>query len=80
MMNRRRRIDLGKRAGVTSGLLGVLCILGELCFLLPDLLVTRDALPTYKEHVGVFRAILLGTILATFALGALSVVLIRSKT
>jgi hypothetical protein len=34
---------IGKRAGVASGLLGMLCIFGELCFLLPDLLVKADA-------------------------------------
>jgi len=74
-----RRINLGKRAGVASGLLGVLCVLAEFCFLLPDLLVTRDALPFYKANLGVFRGILLGTILATFALGTLSTLLLRSK-
>lgn len=62
-----RRINLGKRAGVASGLLG---ILAELCFLLPDLLVTPDALPMYKANLGVFRAILQAAIVATFALGA----------
>ena len=65
-----RRINLGKRAGVASGLLGILCILAELFFLLPDLLVTPDALPMYKANLGVFRAILQAAIVATFALGA----------
>lgn len=72
--------SIGKRAGVASGLLGVLCVLGELCFLLPDLLVTVDARPFYREHIGVFRGILLTAILATFALGAASVLLLRSRT
>ncbi|MEO7151295.1 MAG: hypothetical protein ABIX46_06245 [Burkholderiaceae bacterium] len=65
------RIALGRRAGLVSGLLGTLCVLAELCFLLPDLLVTRDALPMYIEHLSVFRAILKGSLLTTFALGAL---------
>lgn len=73
------RTDLGKRAGVTSGLLGVLCVLGELCFLLPDLLVTADALPFYKANLGLFRGILQAAIFATFVLGAASIVLLRSK-
>ena len=79
-MNRRLRTNLGKRAGVASGLLGVLCILGEFCFIFPDLLVTRDALPFYKANLGIFKGILWGTIAATFVLGALGVLLLRSKT
>ncbi len=78
-MTRAGLIDAGKRAGVTSGLLGVLCVLAELCFLLPDLLVTKDALPFYKANLGLLRGILLAAIVATFALGALSIVLLRSK-
>ena len=69
------RTALGRRAGLVSGLLGMLCVLAELCFLLPDLLVTRDALPMYIEHLSVFRAILKGSILTTFVLGTLGVVL-----
>jgi sterol desaturase/sphingolipid hydroxylase (fatty acid hydroxylase superfamily) len=69
------RGGVGKRAGLTSGLLGMLCVLAELCFLLPDLLVTQDALQMYKAHIGLFRGILQGSILATFVLGALGVVL-----
>lgn len=79
-MNRRLRIDLGKRAGVTSGLLGVLCVLAEFCFLFPDLLVTREALPFYKANLEVFRGILWTSICATFVLGAASLALLRSKT
>jgi hypothetical protein len=41
-VNPRPRINLGKRAGVASGLLGVLCVLAEFCFLFPDLLVTGN--------------------------------------
>lgn len=69
------RIAIGKRAGLTSGLLGMLCVLGELCFLLPDLLVTRDALPIYKANIGLFRGILEVSIFTTFFLGAIGVVL-----
>jgi sterol desaturase/sphingolipid hydroxylase (fatty acid hydroxylase superfamily) len=68
---------IGKRAGITAGVLGMLCVLAELCFLLPDLLVTKDALPVYLAHIGLFRAILQASIFASFALGAASVVLAR---
>jgi sterol desaturase/sphingolipid hydroxylase (fatty acid hydroxylase superfamily) len=78
-LSRALRIRLGKRAAVASGLLGVLCVLGELCFLLPDLLVTRDALPIYKANLALFRGILQAAIFATFALGAAAVLLLRSK-
>ena len=67
------RAGIGKRAGLISGLLGMLCVLGELCFLLPDMLVTRDALPVYVEYVGLFRGILAASIFATIALGVLGV-------
>ena len=79
-MNRRLRVGLGKRAGVTAGLLGILCVLAEFGFLFPDLLVTREALPFYKANLGVFRGILWTSIVATFALGALSLLLLRSKS
>jgi sterol desaturase/sphingolipid hydroxylase (fatty acid hydroxylase superfamily) len=78
-MNRRLRIDIGKRAGVTSGLLGVLCVLAEFCFLFPDLLVTRDALPFYKANLAVFKGILWATIAMTFLTGLISLGLMRSK-
>jgi sterol desaturase/sphingolipid hydroxylase (fatty acid hydroxylase superfamily) len=71
------RRALARRAGLVSGFLGMLCVLGELCFLLPDLLVTRDALPMYVEHIGVFRGLLQGSIVTTVALGALGLVLER---
>jgi len=74
------RIDIGKRAGVASGLLGVLCIAAELCFLFPDLLVSREMLPVYRQNLAVLRGVLLGTIVAALFLGALSVMLLRSKT
>lgn len=78
-MRPRLKAHLGKRAGVTSGALGMLCVLAELCFLFPELLVTPDALPVYRENLGVFRGILAATILATFALAVLSLFLLRSK-
>jgi sterol desaturase/sphingolipid hydroxylase (fatty acid hydroxylase superfamily) len=71
------RVGMGKRAGLVAGLLGMLCVLAELCFLLPDLLVTKDALPVYIKHIGLLRAILQATILATFVCGALGVALSR---
>jgi sterol desaturase/sphingolipid hydroxylase (fatty acid hydroxylase superfamily) len=74
-----RGIDLGKRAGVTAGLFGLLAVLAELCFLFPDLLVSRDLRPVYQEHIGLVRGLLQGVIVATFALGTASVVLLRSK-
>jgi sterol desaturase/sphingolipid hydroxylase (fatty acid hydroxylase superfamily) len=78
-LSRALRIQLGKRAAVASGVLGVLAVLAELCFLLPELLVTRDALPFYKAHLGLFRGILQAAIIATFVLGAAGVLLLRSK-
>jgi len=71
------RAAVGKRAGLTSGLLGILCVLGEFCFLFPDLLVTRDALPIYAAHIGLMRGILQGSIFATIATGALGVACLR---
>jgi len=75
-----RRIDLGKRAGVTAGVLGVLCVLAELCFMFPHILVSNDMRPMYAEHIGVFRRVLQVAIVATFLLGAVSISFIRSKT
>lgn len=71
------RIAIGKRAGLTSGLLGMLCILAEFCFLFPDIFVNKEALPVYKENIDLFRGILQVNILATFILGALAVLLSR---
>jgi sterol desaturase/sphingolipid hydroxylase (fatty acid hydroxylase superfamily) len=71
------RVEIGKRAGLSAGVLGMLCVLGTLCFLLPELLVTKDALPVYVENLGVLRTILGASIAATFALGALGVALSR---
>jgi sterol desaturase/sphingolipid hydroxylase (fatty acid hydroxylase superfamily) len=71
------RTAIGKRAGLTSGVLGMLCVLGEFCFLLPDLLVTPDALPFYAANIGLFRGILQASIVATIALGVLGIALSR---
>jgi hypothetical protein len=75
-----RRADLGKRAGVTAGLLGVLCVLAELCFLFPHVLVSNDMRGTYVEHIDIFRRVLQVAIVTTFLLGAISIAFIRSKT
>jgi sterol desaturase/sphingolipid hydroxylase (fatty acid hydroxylase superfamily) len=80
MLSPSLRADLGKRAAVVSGLLGVLCVLAEFCFLLPDLLVTRDARPFYQTNIGVFRGILQAAIVTTFVLGAASLLLLRSRS
>lgn len=71
------RIGIGKRAGLTSGLLGMLCVLGEFCFLFPDLLVNQDARPFYVAHIGLFRGILQASIISTITLGALGVMFSR---
>jgi sterol desaturase/sphingolipid hydroxylase (fatty acid hydroxylase superfamily) len=71
------RAAIGKRAGLTAGVLGMLCVLGELCFLLPDLLVSKDALPLYAAHLEAFRALLGASIFMTIALGALGLALSR---
>ena len=68
---------LSQRLGVASGLLGMLCVLGQLCFLLPDLLVTRDALPLYLQHLDLLRGLLQAAIVATLLLAALSLLLLR---
>ena len=78
-MNPALRANLGKRAGVASGLLGALCVMGSLCFLLPDFLVTRDAMPFYAANLGVFRATLWAAIGATLVLAVTSLLLLRSK-
>jgi sterol desaturase/sphingolipid hydroxylase (fatty acid hydroxylase superfamily) len=72
------RSAVGKRAALCSALLGGLCVIAELCFLFPDLLVTRDALPLYKAHMALCRGILQASIFASFVLGALGVLLARS--
>jgi sterol desaturase/sphingolipid hydroxylase (fatty acid hydroxylase superfamily) len=74
------RARLGKRAAVASGLLGMLSVLGALCFLLPDLLVTQDARPFYRQNIDLLRGLLQATILATLALGAVGALLLRSKS
>ena len=69
------RSFVGRRASFFSAMIGMLCVLGELCFLLPDLFVTPDALPHYVANLHIFRAILKGSILATLVLGTIGIVL-----
>ena len=76
---RHRWIDFGKRAGVTAGFLGALAVLAELCFLFPDVLVSRDLRPVYLEHITALRTLLQVVIVGAFLLGAASVVILRSK-
>jgi sterol desaturase/sphingolipid hydroxylase (fatty acid hydroxylase superfamily) len=76
-VSRELRTAIGKRAGLSSGVLGMLCVLGVLCFLLPDLLVTPDALPFYAANIDLFRGILRVSIIATIALGLLGIALSR---
>jgi sterol desaturase/sphingolipid hydroxylase (fatty acid hydroxylase superfamily) len=78
--SRIRAVDIGKRAAVTSGLLGAIAVLGEFCFLFPDILVFRDSIAFYKLHLDAIRGLLLVVIAGAIILGATSFVLIRSKT
>lgn len=71
------RVQIGKRAGLSSGLIGMLCVLGELCFLIPELLVTKDARPMYVAYSGLFRGLLQTSIFAAIASGALGVAFSR---
>lgn len=71
------RAGIGKRAGLSSGLIGILCVLGELCFLFPEVLVTKDALPAYTQHIGLLRGLLQLSIFSAIALGALGVMFWR---
>ncbi len=73
------RITWGTGAGVTSGILGALCVFGELCFRFPHHLVSNDARALYVAHLDVFRGLLLVCIIATFLLGCTGVLLARSK-
>ena len=69
------RAWVGRRASFFSAMIGMLCVLGELCFLLPDLLVTPEALPHYVANLDLLRAILKGSSLTTLALGTIGIVL-----
>jgi len=70
---------IARRAGLVAAFLGMLCVLAELCFLLPDLLVTKDALPLYVRHIGLFRGLLQASIVMTIVLGALAIALERQN-
>ncbi|HYO76106.1 MAG TPA: sterol desaturase family protein [Thermoanaerobaculia bacterium] len=72
-------IAFAKRAGVTSGVLGALCVLAELCFRFPHLLVTNDARAFYVAHLELFRGLLLIAIVVTFVLACCSALVLRSK-
>lgn len=74
-----RRTTCGVAVGVTSGILGVLCVLAELCFRFPHHLVSNDARAFYVAHLGFFRSLLFACIAATFVLGCIGVLLARSK-
>lgn len=71
------RAAIGKRAGLSSGLIGMLCVLGELCFLFPDLLVTKDARAIYAENLSLLRGFLQLNIFASIAVGAAGVAFFR---
>jgi sterol desaturase/sphingolipid hydroxylase (fatty acid hydroxylase superfamily) len=75
-VNRVRSFALG--AGVTAGILGALCVLGELCFRFPHHLVYNDARPFYVAHLEAFRTLLLVAIVLTFVLGCFSVLMLLS--
>ena len=65
---------------MTAGFLGVLCVCTEFCFLFPHLLVSNDSRAFYADNIGLFRGILQALIMLTIALGAFSVLTLRSKS
>ena len=71
-------MTFARGAGTASGVLGALCVIGELCFRFPHYLVYNEARGFYAEHIEVFRTITLGCILATFVLGCVSVLVLRN--
>lgn len=73
------RITFGRGVGVSSGIIGVLCVFAELCFRFPHHLVTNDARAFYVANLDFFRGLLLACIVATFVLGCIGVLLARSK-
>lgn len=73
------RIAAGVAAGVSSGILGVLCVFAELCFRFPHYLVNNDARAFYVANLDFFRLLLLACIAAAFVLGFAGVLLARSK-
>ena len=76
---RDRLTEFAKGAGLAAGALGALCVLAELCFLFPHHLVYNDARPFYVANISFFRTLLLISIVTTFVLGCVSVLLWRSK-
>ena len=77
--SRSPRITAGHILGVTSGIFGVLCVFAVLCFRFPHHLVTSDARPFYVAHLDFFRSLLLVTLIVTFMLAVVGVLLSRSK-
>lgn len=65
-------------AGVASGVLGGLCVLAELCFRFPHYLVYNEARSFYVAHIDFFRGLLLVSIIITFVLGCVAVLVLRS--
>jgi sterol desaturase/sphingolipid hydroxylase (fatty acid hydroxylase superfamily) len=53
-------------------------VIAELCFRFPHHLVYNDARAFYAAHMGAFRTLLLVCIVATFVLGCISVLMLRS--
>ena len=75
----RQRIMLGKYTGMGGGFLGVLCVLGEFCFLFPDWLVSQQARPFYHSHLPLMHLILQASISASVVMGGISVLCLRSR-
>ena len=80
-MSRAEEVELkfgeGKVSGVASVFLGVSCVIAVLCFHFPEYLTTPELRRGYP--VETLRLVLLGGMLLSLALGALSVFLSRSK-
>ncbi len=79
-IGRARLIQIGKRCGVAAGLLGVLCVFSEFCFLFPDIFTSPELRASvYHDNMPIFRAILQAAIFITFTCGAISILVLRSK-
>ncbi|HEX7707836.1 MAG TPA: sterol desaturase family protein [Thermoanaerobaculia bacterium] len=72
-------VRFGRGAGTASAVLGVLCVLAELCFLFPHHLVYNEARPFYVAHLDAFRTLLLICIVATFVLGFIDVMIMKGS-
>jgi sterol desaturase/sphingolipid hydroxylase (fatty acid hydroxylase superfamily) len=69
------RFGEGRISGSLSILFGALALGGVLCIRFPGLLTVPDAREFYAAHLGLLRGLLHGLLVASFALGALSIVL-----